>query len=166
MSPSVRKPIVAVAAAFLSLVCVVGGPERTAEAGPLAVVGGESLDVKAERLDIDINGGTALLEGKVKATLGGLTVWCPKVELTYDKAPSVKWAKGSGGVTAKMKGITAKASTVEVDVTKRQVKLQGGVRLSRGKGWIRAGSATIDMKTKKVSLRDVKGSIPVEPPKR
>lgn len=137
-----------------------------AQAGPLAVVEGESLDIKADKLDVDIDKGSALLEGNVEAKMGELQVSCPKVEIRYDQAPRVRWAKGSGGVRAHVKGIDATANSVVVDLSKREVSLVGGVRLTRGKGWIEAGKATIDLSTRKVTLQEVKGSIPVEPPAR
>jgi lipopolysaccharide export system protein LptA len=137
-----------------------------AQAVPLAVVEGETLDIKAEKLDVDIDKGTAVLEGKVEARMGDLQVFCPKVEIKYDGAPRVQWAKGSGGVRAKVKGIDATASSVVVDLSKREVRLSGSVRLSRGKGWVEAGKARIDLSTRKVTLEEVKGSIPVEPPAR
>jgi lipopolysaccharide transport protein LptA len=136
-----------------------------AQAG-LTTVAGEVLDIKADRLDVDVDEGQALLTGNVSARLGELTVDCPKVEIKYDEAPQVRWAKGSGGVEARLKGIVAKAETVEVDVTTRTVALQGKVRLTRGKGWVEAARARIDIKTSKVTLEGVKGSIPVEPPSR
>jgi lipopolysaccharide export system protein LptA len=136
------------------------------QADPLAVVAGETLDVKADKLDVDIVKGTAVLEGGVRAKMGELEVLCPKVEIRYDEAPKVRWAKGSGGVRARMKGIEAAANSFEVDVARRTFKLGGGVRLTRGKGWVTADNATIDIATRKVTLNDVKGSIPVEPPAR
>jgi lipopolysaccharide export system protein LptA len=78
----------------------------------------------------------------------------------------VRWAKGSGGVTAKLKGIEATASQFEVDVAHRTIKLSGSVKLSRGRGWVTADSAAIDINTRKVTLEDVKGSIPVQAPER
>jgi lipopolysaccharide export system protein LptA len=141
-------------------------PGGAAQADPLGIVAGETLDVSAQKLDVDVDKGRAVLEGNVHATLGDLTVECPKVEIKYDRAPRVRWAKGTGGVTARVKGIEAKASVVEVDVAERRVKLSGGVRLARGRGWLKAGRATIDLDTRKVSLEDVAGSIPVETPAR
>jgi lipopolysaccharide export system protein LptA len=138
----------------------------SAQADPLAVVAGETLDVKADKLDVDIVKGTVVLEGGVRAKMGELEVLCPKVEIRYDEAPKVRWAKGSGGVRARMKGIEAAAQSFEVDVACRTFKLGGGVRLTRGKGWVTADNATIDIATRKVTLNDVKGSIPVEPPAR
>src|SRR4051812_23743347 len=47
-----------------------------AHADPLAVVEGQSLDVRADRLDVDIAKGTAVLQGNVRAVLGELEVEC------------------------------------------------------------------------------------------
>jgi lipopolysaccharide export system protein LptA len=137
-----------------------------AQADPLAVVEGEALDVSAERLEVNIEEGTAVLQGKVHATLGELDVRCPKVEIGYDQAPMVRWAKGTGGVQASIRGIRARADVVEVDVAKRQVRLSGAVELTRGRGWIKAERAMIDLATRKVSLSSVTGSVPVEQPAR
>src|SRR5438128_11420947 len=96
-----------------------------ANAGPLGVIDGQTLDVGADKLDVDIEKGTALLEGHVQATLGDMRVDCSRIELKYDEAPKVRWARGSGGVMAKLKGIEATASQFEVDVAHRTIKLTG-----------------------------------------
>ncbi len=137
-----------------------------ASAGPLGVIDGQTLDVGADHLNVDIEKGTATLDGHVQATLGDMHVDCSRIELKYDEAPKVRWAKGSGGVIAKLKGIEATAAQFEVDVAHRSVKLSGGVKLSRGRGWVTADSAAIDINTRKVTLEDVKGSIPVQAPER
>jgi lipopolysaccharide export system protein LptA len=134
--------------------------------GPLGVIGGEVLDVMAEKLEIDVDRGTATMNGKVRARLGELQVECPKVEIRYDSAPNVRFARGTGGVRAVFRDIIAKAEKVDVDVTKRQLALSGGVQLTRGRGWVRADRALIDLTTHKVSFQEVTGSIPVEPPAR
>jgi lipopolysaccharide export system protein LptA len=138
----------------------------SAPPGSLAVIAGEVLDLKADKLDVDIQSGSAVLEGKVSATLGDLRVNCAKIEVKYDQAPNVRWAKGSGGVTASMRGIEATAAQVEVDVQRRSVELSGNVRLSRGRGWVTAERARIDLGTRHVTLDTVQGSIPVTPPAR
>lgn len=145
---------------------LIAGPAVPAQAGPLAVVAGETLDLRADSLEVDMARGSALLEGKVHAVVGDMQVDCEKVEVRYDEAPNVRWAKGSGGVSARAKGFAATASTVEVDVARHSVRLQGSVKLSRGRGWVTADSATIDLSTKKVVLNDVEGSIPVPSPAR
>lgn len=158
------------AARRLALMAVLGavlvGPAGPAQAGPLAVVAGETLDLKADSLEVDIERSSALLQGNVHAVLGDLEVDCARVEVRYDDAPNVRWAKGTGGVSARAKGFAATATSVEVDVIRRNVRLQGSVRLSRGRGWVTADSASIDLRTRKIVLNEVKGSIPVQTPSR
>jgi lipopolysaccharide export system protein LptA len=150
-------------AAGLVLLCSSGEPARAA---PLGVIGNEVLDVTAQKLDVEIEEGRAVLQGDVRASLGELQVHCPKVEMKYDPAPTVKWVRGSGGVRATLRDIEATAQLVEVDVGRREVKLNGGVELRRGRTWVHADSAVIEIATRRVSLHDVKGSIPVETPAR
>jgi lipopolysaccharide export system protein LptA len=126
-------------------------------------VGGEAVTVQAERLDIDIMAGEAVLTGKVTLAKGDLTVSCPRIDLRFDQTPHVTWAKGSGGVVADVRGVHAEAPSVEVDLSKQVMDLRGGVKLTRGQGWLTADTARIEIATGKVSLTQVKGSIPVAP---
>jgi hypothetical protein len=64
-------------------------------------------------------------------------------------------------VTADLRGVHAEAPSVEFDLGRQVLDLSGGVRLTRGQGWLAADSARIDIATAKVSLVQVKGSIPV-----
>jgi lipopolysaccharide export system protein LptA len=137
-----------------------------AGASPLALIEGEGLDVAADRVEVDVERGTALLQGNVSTRLGDLEVRCPTVEIRYDRSPRVSFARGTGGVTAKLKGIDATANSVEFDAASRTVAFHGSVRLSRGRGWVTAEHATVDVASGKVSLQEVKGSIPVDPVKR
>jgi lipopolysaccharide export system protein LptA len=98
--------------------------------------------------------------------LGELEVECGKIDVRYDEAPVVRYARGSDDVTVRLKGIEAKAAALEVDVARRSVRLQGGVKVSRGRGWVTAEAAQIDTATRHVTLDDVKGSIPVQAPAR
>lgn len=137
-------------------------PAPVAEAEPILGVGGDTaVALQADRLDIDILAGEATLTGKVTLSKGDLVVSCPRVDLRFDHAPHVTWAKGSGGVTADVRGVHAEAPSVEVDLTKQVLDLRGGVKLTRGQGWLTADTARIDIPTAKVSLEQVKGSIPV-----
>jgi lipopolysaccharide transport protein LptA len=155
----------AIVAAVAASPFLLSGTE-SARADPLLTVEGQSLDVRADHLDVDIAKGTAVLQGNVRAVLGELELECGKIDVRYDEAPVVRYARGSGEVTVRLKGIEAKAATLEVDVARRSVKLQGGVRVSRGRGWVTADAAQIDVATRHVTLDDVKGSIPVQAPAR
>lgn len=128
-------------------------------------VGGEAMNVQADRLDVDVSAGEAILTGNVTLNKGDLKVACPRIDLRFDNTPHVKWARGSGGVAADVRGVHAEAPEVEIDLIKQIVDLRGGVRLTRGQGWLQADRATIDVASGKVTLSQVKGSIPVPPPK-
>ena len=135
-------------------------------ADPLDVVGGEKLDMSADQLDIDVEAKTAILMGNVRLTKGAMTVRCPRVDVRYDHVPHVTWVKGGGGVVAEVKGVRAEAPEVELDLAKQTLDLRGGVRLTRGGGWLTAEKATISIATGKVAMTEVKGSIPVSKPSK
>jgi lipopolysaccharide export system protein LptA len=149
-------PVLAVAAASTFT-----QPNATA-AEPFGV-GGEAVNVQAEKLDLDIMAGEAVLTGKVVLSKGDLTVSCPRVDLRFDHSPHVTWVRGSGGVSADVRGVHAEAPTVELDMSKQVLDLRGGVKLTRGQGWLTADTARIEVATGKVQLTQVKGSIPVPP---
>jgi lipopolysaccharide export system protein LptA len=122
---------------------------------------GDPLQMSADRLELDVEAKTALLTGHVKLTRGPMSLTCPRVDVRYDQVPHVTWVKGSGGVVADVKGVRAEAPEVEIDMAARTMELHGGVRLTRGEGWITAERASINIGTGKVSMSDVKGSIPI-----
>jgi lipopolysaccharide export system protein LptA len=134
----------------------------TSLASAETLLGGDTnVSVQADRLDIDILAGEATLTGKVTLSKGDLVVSCPKIDLRFDHTPHLTSAKASGGVTADVHGVHAEAPSAELDLSKQVLELHGGVRLSRGQGWLTADTARIEILTARVSLTQVKGSIPV-----
>jgi lipopolysaccharide export system protein LptA len=129
------------------------------------VFAGSVSPAKADILNVtggDV-AGEAVLTGNVSLAKGGLHVACPRIDLKFDTTPHMSWARGSGGVVADVKGVHAEAPEVEVDLQRQVLDLRGGVRLTRGQGWLTADSAKIDIATGKVVLTQVKGSVPVPP---
>lgn len=134
----------------------------TSSSAPLVQIGAEVLDISAKQLDVDLAKGVAVLEGGVRVGMGELDVTCNRVDIRYDDAPMVRWARGSGNVRATMRGVAATAQSLEVEVPERRVRLVGEVRISRGKGWIEADAASIDLPTGRITLDAIRGSIPIE----
>ncbi len=151
------------AVAFALLLTAV--PSPSAADAILGVGGGDALSLQADQLDIDVSAGDAVLTGNVTLAKGDLKVACPRIELKFDTTPHVKWARGSGGVSADVRGVHAEAPEVELDLAKQVLELRGGVRLTRGQGWLQADKATINIDTAKVTMSQVKGSVPVPPNK-
>lgn len=133
-------------------------------ADPLLDVGKGDVGVQADKLEVDVAAASAILTGKVVLSKGDMTVRCPRVELKFDATPHVRWAKGSGGVVADVRGVHGEAPEVELDLVKQILEMRGGVKLSRGQGWIQAEKATIELATARVTATQVKGSIPVPKP--
>lgn len=134
----------------------------TTRSAPLVQIGGEVLDVSAKQLDVNLAKGVAFLDGEVHVKLGELDINCDRVDIRYDDAPMVRWARGSGNVRASMRGVTASAQSLEVEVPERRVRLVGNVKISRGKGWVQAEHASIDLPTGRITLDEIRGSIPIE----
>ena len=137
-------------------------PSVTAD--PLLDVTKGDLGVQADQLEVDVAAGTAVLTGKVVLSKGDMTVRCPRFDLKFDGTPHVRWAKGSGGVVADVRGVRGEAPEVELDMVKQVLEMRGGVKLSRGQGWIQAERATIELATARVTATQVKGTIPVPKP--
>lgn len=149
-------------AALLVLPATMFAPSVTAD--PLLDVGKGDVGVQADKLEVDVAAGTAVLTGKVVLSKGDMVVRCPRFDLKFDTTPHVRWAKGSGGVVADVRGVHAEAPEVELDMVKQILEMRGGVKLSRGQGWIQAEKATIELATARVTATQVKGSIPVPKP--
>jgi lipopolysaccharide export system protein LptA len=137
---------------------------REAVADPLLDVGKGDVSVQADKLEVDVATGSAILTGQVVLSKGDMAVKCPRVELKFDTSPHLNWAKGSGGVVADVRGVHGEAPEVELDLKRQVLELRGGVKLSRGQGWIQADKATIELGSGKVTATQVKGSIPVPKP--
>jgi lipopolysaccharide transport protein LptA len=137
---------------------------READADPLLDVGKGDVSVQADKLEVDVATGTAILTGQVVLSKGDMSVRCPRVDLKFDTSPHLHSAKGSGGVVADVRGVHGEAPEVELDMKKQVLELRGGVKLSRGQGWIQADKATIELATARVTATQVKGSIPVPKP--
>jgi lipopolysaccharide export system protein LptA len=155
-----RRLAVALACAALAFTAPLS---RAAGEGPAVLQMDGTLALQADRLEVDIVAGEAVLTGNVTLTKGDLKVACPRIDMKFDGIPHVVWARGSGGVTADVRGVHAEGPEAELDLPKQVLDMKGGVRLARGQGWLQAEQARIDIGTGKVTASQVKGSIPVPP---
>lgn len=138
-------------------------PAAPAQGASLPASTPGNVELSAEMLEVDTKGQSATLSGKVTLTRGSdLALRCPKIEVRYDTSgPRVSWARGSGGVVADVKGVHGEAPEFELDLNKHKLVLRGGVRLMRGQGWVVADGAEIDLTSARVTMTNVKASLPV-----
>jgi lipopolysaccharide export system protein LptA len=134
-------------------------PSSGASPGGVAETQGDPIDVRADRMSVDLGARTARLEGNVKLRRGDLSLSMAVVDVRLDEAGGVRWAKGTGLVTLDQKGTHAESEAVEVDLARRSVELSGKVRVTRGASRLTAERATIDLASQRVSLSSVEGTL-------
>lgn len=130
-------------------------PKPTANEGSKAKL----LELSADRVDIDVEAKSAVLEGHVKLARAGISMGCARAEARFGDGFSLVWAKGTGGVSAEVKGVNVQAPQVEVDFAKQTMSFSGGVKLTKGEGWLSAQRATVRLDTGKVSMSEVEGAL-------
>ena len=130
-------------------------------AGPPALsLGGEPVDVRADRVEVDLAKGTAVLEGNVELRRKGLSVHCPRLEASFDPEGKILRAKATAGVVVKLaeKNVRGDADEAEIDLVLRTAELRGTVRVSSGGTTLTAQRATMSLVTSRVTLEAVRGS--------
>lgn len=150
------------AGALCSALVLLWALPRPAHADPLATIDGKTLELQAERLELDLEGRNAKLSGHVRARLGKLRIRAEQIEIEYDRAPSVKRVSARAGVTVLYDGARVEAKQLDVDVIAGEARLTGGVDVKRGQSKLRASSAVIDLRAKKLRLEQVTGSIELQ----
>lgn len=133
---------------------------RSFGASPTFSLAGEPVDLRADRVDVDLGSSTATLEGHVELTRTDLRIACPRAEARFDRDGRILRAKGAGGVVVVVgpKGIRGEASEIELDVVGRTAELRGNVRVSQGASTLTAARASVDLATSRVSLEGVRGT--------
>lgn len=151
-----RRALVALASAALGALALFADAAATA-APPTLSLDGETLDVRADRLDADLAAGTATLEGHVDLRGQTLHLTAPRLDLRLDGDSRPTWIKAHGPVVADLRGTHAEADEVEVDLERRTVELRRGVRLIKGSATIAADHASLSLVTQKVTLEGMHG---------
>ena len=157
---SVLVPVTAVAS-LAGAVALAASPSAPP---PAFTALGDPVDVRAERMDVDLSQKTARLEGKVVLRRGELSVSCARIDARYDDAPRVTWAHAAGLVVVDYRGTHAEATDAEIDLARHTVDLRGAVTVTRAGARLSADSASIDLSTLRVSLASVHGVIAAPPP--
>lgn len=131
-------------------------PKKEAQAAKASL-----LDLAADRVDVDVASKSAVLEGNVRLARAGISMGCARVEARFGDGFSLVWAKGTGSVSAEVKGVRVQAPQVEVDFGKQTMLFSGGVKLMKGEGWLTAQTATVRLDSGKVSMTEVQGALPL-----
>jgi len=127
----------------------------------IAEVDGQPVTVEADRVEVDLKSGKAMLAGAVRVRRGELEVTCKALEASYDKAPSIRWAKATGDVRARMRDWEMRSEQAEYEMGRRMVQARGDVQVRRAGAWVRASEVSFDWATERMTMHKVRGSIPL-----
>lgn len=136
-------------------------PSPSASASSNPPVKAKLLELSADRAHIDMESKSAVLEGHVHLSRAGVTMDCARVEARFGDAFALLWAKGSGGVSASIQGVSIQAPQAEADFKSQTMVFSGGVKLTKGDAFLSAQKASVKLDSGKVSLDDVKGALAV-----
>ncbi|MBW2277973.1 MAG: LptA/OstA family protein [Deltaproteobacteria bacterium] len=91
-----------------------------------------SVEIEADRLQIDHRDRSAKFEGNVVARYGELTLRCESMRVSYDDRGSVVALRATGSVTVSKGDTRATAATGRLDARQGLLVLEGSAVLVRG----------------------------------
>lgn len=117
-----------------------------------AVSAQRTVEVEADRLQIDHRRGTARFDGNVRATYGKLQLSCATMEVGYDDAGNVTALKATGDVVVLRGAARATAAVARLDARQgllvlegRPVVVQGANRLEGQRITVRLADGRLDV---------------------
>ena len=128
-----------------------------------AKIQGEPIQVKADRLEVDLAGKSAALDGKVELRRGEVTLSCDHLDARFTDGAAVTWARGRGSVALQYRGARVTAPEFTLDLGRRRIELTGGATVQRGASRLTAQGAAVDLATERLSLTGVEGLLAAPP---
>jgi len=151
------RPVVACVAVALSM-----SSARPATSGTGKPEARDVLQIRADHAELDVENGTAILEGHVEARAGELRLRSERAELHYAEDDQIQRASATGAVVVDLAALHAEAPQVELRLDTRLATFPAGVRVRRGKSWASARTASIHLDTRKIVMKGVEGAFPVD----
>ena len=106
-----------------------------------------TVDIEADRLDVNTRDGTAVFRGNVKASRADIVVRGDTLALAYDeKIRRITTLTADGDVSIQWKGRQATCERVSYDLARETMVLTGNVVISRGQEKLSGQKVTLDMK--------------------
>ena len=107
----------------------------------------DTVDIEADRLDVNTKNGTAIFKGRVKATRPDITVKGNTLTLTYDQASrKITLLTAEGNVDILWKDKEATCAKAVYNLASEVMVLTGNVVITRGQERITGQKATMDRK--------------------
>lgn len=106
------------------------------------------VEVSADNLSVDQNGGTAVFTGNVLIGQGQMRLSATKVQVYYDESGNrIKRMVATGGVTLVSGDDAAEAQKADYSIDSGMIAMQGNVLLVQKRSAISADRMTVDTKS-------------------
>ena len=113
--------------------------------GGLNIEGNEPLEMAADSLSIDQNTGSAVFDGNVNISQGGLRLQADRVEVEYNQGGGIKSLLASGGVTMVTNDQAAEAQRAEYSLGAQTLVLTGNVLVTQAQSAISADKMRVNL---------------------
>ena len=119
----------------------------------------ESVKIKAKTVEVHHEARHASLVGEVSVSWGKLSLTADRVKVQYAKTGEPTRWTASGSVQVTWRTYTLTSDTLEIAQTKETLVFRGPLNFSQGRQNWRAKQATLNLKTKQLSIREVEGEM-------
>jgi lipopolysaccharide export system protein LptA len=142
------------AAALWSLLATSGFAQGTQTGFGTGAVDPEApVEVTAETLSVDQDGGTAVFRGDVLIVQGEVRLSAPEVRVVYGEAgDTIRRLEASGGVLLVSGEDAAEAQRADYDVESGRIVMSGEVLLTQGRATVASGRMEVDLETGRAEL--------------
>jgi len=118
---------------------------------------GQTVEVEADRLQIDNRLRTASFEGNVRATYGKLKLGCDAMSVGYDEDGNVKSLKATGNVVVRRGPARATAAVARLDARLGLLVLEGRPVLVQGTNRLEGKRITVRLADGKLEVVGARG---------
>jgi lipopolysaccharide export system protein LptA len=142
-----------------SPVLVVAAAALVAALAPAATGGDQvrSVQVEADRLQIDHQRRSATFEGNVRARYGELALQCDSMQVSYDDRGAVVALRATGGVTVRRGDARATANSGRLDARQGLLVLEGSPVLVRGPHRLEGERIAVHLASGRIEVERARG---------
>lgn len=118
---------------------------------------GRSVQVEADRLQIDHRQRSATFEGNVRARYGELALGCDSMQVSYDDQGAVVALRATGGVTVRKGDARATANLGRLDARQGLLVLEGSPVLVRGPHRLEGARIAVHLASGRIEVERARG---------
>ena len=118
-----------------------------------------AIRVTAKSVEVDHTGRTATLKGDVNVVWGSVSLTANRIDVSYSKTGAPTNWKASGNVRVTWQTYTITSKNLNIEQNQTVLVFKGPLKFTQGASQLQARQATLDLNTKKLSIKEVEGQM-------